>query len=196
MKFKKFICAVLAVLFMMNLFASVSFACPTPYDGDNEKSALWIVFGYPDSFDRCMKRNIYFARLVSPDKWKDAKAQLEWDENGLIAYKKESVRLLDRYFSSIDFDKNLVAGDLNGNGAVDVGDARIALRLAVGLDELTKELTLEKADVSVNDEIDIEDARILLRIAVRLESPFWFHEIHGFFSEVAENDVTDPALPA
>lgn len=184
----------LSALLMLNLFVSFSYAEKLPYN-DPEKDSLWIIFGYPDTFDKYLKKDIYYARLDSVEKWKEVKKQIEWDENGRIAYKKDSVRLLDKYFSSVKIDKSIIAGDLNGNGTVDVGDARIALRLAVGLDEPTNELSLEKVDVSVNDIIDIEDARILLRIAVRLEYPISYVDIHGLYGSGKTDNATQNSIP-
>lgn len=193
MNLKKIFCTVLSVLLMLNLFVSFSYAEKLPYD-DPEKNSLWIIFGYPDTFDRYLKKDIYYARLDSVEKWKEIKEQIEWDEKGRIAYKKDSVRLLDKYFSSVNIDESIIVGDFNGNGTVDVGDARIALRLAVGLDEPTKELTLEKVDVSVNDVIDIEDARILLRIAVRLEYPISYVDIHGLYGSGKTDNTTQNSI--
>lgn len=184
----------LSALLMLNLFVSFSYAEKLPYN-DPEKDSLWIIFGDPNTFDKYLKKDIYYARLDSVEKWKEVKEQIEWDENGRIAYKKDSVRLLDKYFSSVNIDESIIAGDLNGNAAVDVGDARVALRLAVGLDEPTKELSLEKVDVSVNDIIDIEDARILLRIAVRLEYPISYVDIHGLYGSDKTDNATQNSIP-
>lgn len=190
MNLKKILCTVLSVLLMLNLFVSFSYAEKLPYD-DPEKNSLWIIFGYPDTFDRYLKKDIYYARLDSVEKWKEVKEQIEWDEKGRIAYKKDSVRLLDKYFSSVNIDESIIVGDFNGNGTVDVGDARIALRLAVGLDEPTKELTLEKVDVSVNDKIDVEDARLILRIAVGLERITSYRNLHFFIFDDTSDQQQD-----
>ena len=70
--------------------------------------------------------------------------------------------------SDFDINDDIIIGDLNKNGEVDVSDARIALRLAVGLDkELPEGITFEMVDVSLNDEIDTADARLILKSATR-----------------------------
>lgn len=190
MNLKKVLCTVLSVLLMLNLFVSFSYAEMPPYD-DYEKNSLWIIYGPPERFDEVFKNNIYFARLELVEKWEKIKEQIEWEENGQIAYKKDNVRILDKYFTDTDINKNIVKGDLNNNGETDVGDARIALRLAVGLDEPTKELTLEKVDVSVNDKIDVEDARLILRIAVGLERITSYRDLHFFIFDDTSDQQQD-----
>lgn len=60
----------------------------------------------------------------------------------------------------------IYAGDMNGDGKIDSGDARDILRIAVGLDWSNYE---KLADVDGNGSITAEDARIVLRLAVGLE---------------------------
>ena len=62
------------------------------------------------------------------------------------------------------------AGDFDGNGVVDAGDARVALRAAVGLEDLPQDSVGFRAlDVNGDGSISSVDARILLRKAVGLE---------------------------
>ncbi len=66
-------------------------------------------------------------------------------------------------------------GDLDGDGALTAGDARLALRTSVGLPAEGADLTpgsasFLQADRNKNGEIDAADARTLLRAAVGLES--------------------------
>ena len=59
-------------------------------------------------------------------------------------------------------------GDLNGDGKITAADARLALRAAVGLDQLSGEKkTL--ADVNQDGKVTAADARKILRITVGLE---------------------------
>ncbi len=61
----------------------------------------------------------------------------------------------------------IVLGDLNNNRKVDVSDARIALRLAVGLEKSPPDgVTFEMVDVSLNSKIGVEDARMILNSAI------------------------------
>ena len=73
--------------------------------------------------------------------------------------------------------KQLPNGDLNGDGTVDISDALKALRIAVGLDELTPDL-LKVADVAPFNNgvpapdglLDIADAVVILQRSVGLLS--------------------------
>ena len=60
-------------------------------------------------------------------------------------------------------------GDINGDGEVGVSDARLALRKAVGLDDLDQ-CRFHAADTNFDNEISVADARTILRIAVQLET--------------------------
>lgn len=60
-------------------------------------------------------------------------------------------------------------GDVDGDGDVDVTDARAALRAAVGLEKL--DTTAEKrADVNGDGKVDVSDARDILRKATGLDT--------------------------
>lgn len=72
----------------------------------------------------------------------------------------------------------IVLGDVDCDGNVSVGDARLALRQAVGLEEMSgarlaaAQLTDGKSAVSVGD------ARLILRAAVALDDPkSWLSKI-------------------
>lgn len=60
-------------------------------------------------------------------------------------------------------------GDIDCDGAVSVTDARLALRKAVGLEDLDV-CEFHAADTDLNNEISVGDARTILRIAVQLET--------------------------
>lgn len=63
----------------------------------------------------------------------------------------------------------VVKGDLDGDGAVNVSDARKALRAAVELETINEFQTLA-ADVDGKAGLGVTDARIILRVAVELQS--------------------------
>ena len=71
----------------------------------------------------------------------------------------------------VDETEVIVLGDVNCDGNVSVTDARLALRQAVGLEEMSgarlaaAQLTDGKSAVSVGD------ARLILRAAVTLDDP-------------------------
>lgn len=58
--------------------------------------------------------------------------------------------------------------DLNGNGFVDAGDARIALRSAANLEQLSEPVK-KLADVNSDGKVNAADARIILRIAAKIQ---------------------------
>ena len=60
--------------------------------------------------------------------------------------------------------------DVNGNGEIEAEDARLALRLSVGLDFSTDPKNVHAADVNGDGQIGADDARTILRLAVKLES--------------------------
>ena len=64
-------------------------------------------------------------------------------------------------------EKDVLKGDLDGDGSVTASDARLALRAAVGLDELADDLFLV-ADMDEDGNVTAADARIILRVAVGL----------------------------
>lgn len=59
-------------------------------------------------------------------------------------------------------------GDVDGDGDVDVADARLALRIAVKLD-LPTDLAFGAADINGDGYVTVADARKILRLAVGLE---------------------------
>ena len=61
-------------------------------------------------------------------------------------------------------------GDVDGDGQITAGDARLTLRLAVGLDYCDDESdTFHTADINADHMITAADARLILRTAVELE---------------------------
>ena len=68
----------------------------------------------------------------------------------------------------------VVLGDVNGDGRVLAGDARLALRSAVGLESL-EDSYYKAANVNSVSEVEVADARMILRASVHLEDPAdWF----------------------
>ena len=67
------------------------------------------------------------------------------------------------------YARSLGYGDLDGDGDVTAGDARLALRVSVGLEELPLEM-LRRADIFDSGIITPDTARSLLRVSVGLDS--------------------------
>ena len=59
-------------------------------------------------------------------------------------------------------------GDIDGNGKVDVTDARNVLRAAIGFVKVGG-ITLEASDIDKNGKVTVSDARMVLRDAIKLE---------------------------
>ncbi len=80
-----------------------------------------------------------------------------------VAVKTETVTLTVRGLSAAQ----LPNGDLDGDGQLTAGDARIALRIAVGLEQASDALR-RRADVDLDGGVTAADARLILRAAVGL----------------------------
>ena len=63
----------------------------------------------------------------------------------------------------------VLLGDADTDGAVTAADARIALRLSVGLDNITENL-IKICDTDADGRVTAADARIILRVSVGLSS--------------------------
>lgn len=63
---------------------------------------------------------------------------------------------------------NMIAGDVDGNFKVEAADARLTLRHAIGLEQISMEYQ-KNADYDKNGSIEPEDARRILRKSVNLE---------------------------
>lgn len=66
-------------------------------------------------------------------------------------------------------DVTVLLGDADGDGAITAADARMVLRLSVGLDPATADRIMI-CDTNSDGKADAADARILLRVSVNLES--------------------------
>lgn len=86
------------------------------------------------------------------------------DEDGIAAYRcsvcEESTSVLL---------PSLYMFDVTGQEGCDSADARIALRCAVGLDEITPKI-MARLDIDNDDMITVSDSRLLLRLSVNLET--------------------------
>ncbi len=79
-----------------------------------------------------------------------------------------------------------MSGDVNTNGKFEAADARVALRLSVGLDwDKTTNLEILAADFNGNGKIQADDARRILRCAVGLDLDFV--EIRSIAASKVEN---------
>ena len=79
----------------------------------------------------------------------------------------------EKLYSQIISDKNVRSpGDVDGDGDLTSGDARLALRASVKLEDYAKgSAQFTAADVDGNGLIESSDARLILRASVKLEDP-------------------------
>lgn len=61
------------------------------------------------------------------------------------------------------YQQGIRYGDVNGNGVVDTNDARLALRIASGVDVIENDAQLKRTDVNFDGVVTIFDARQILR---------------------------------
>lgn len=71
-------------------------------------------------------------------------------------------------FSSVRALTGRLMGDVDGNGSVEPGDARLALRFSLGMETFT---AVQKviADINMDGLVEVDDARNINRIAIGLE---------------------------
>ncbi len=74
-----------------------------------------------------------------------------------------------REYALTDGDISVLSGDIDFDGAVTATDARLALRGAVGLEDLTEQQLLA-ADFTQDGLLSADDARMILRTSAGLES--------------------------
>lgn len=67
------------------------------------------------------------------------------------------------FSASAIFESDILYGDIDGNGAVDTADARLALMAAAGLKNITDEDAFNRADVNNDGAVSVFDARQILR---------------------------------
>ncbi len=98
---------------------------------------------------------------------KNVDASSVYDE-GVLYYTKDGYVYIVSVTSENVPDN--IKGDIDGDGAITSSDARLTLRAAVGLENLTEE-TRKLIDVDKNGTVTASDARLILRAAVGLEDP-------------------------
>lgn len=68
------------------------------------------------------------------------------------------------------YQEEIIYGDVDGSGAVDTEDARLALQMASGIADLEDDAQLSRTDVNLDGIVTIFDARQILRGAAGLAS--------------------------
>ena len=160
---KKLLCLLLCLSVLFSATAVFAAAARLPEDHDEYFEYEWYKHLEP-----MLRFKTARARALNPDGWKEVSEKLTYAENGQIEAKREFMDIIFDYWhdTADKDDPSFILGDLNGNGRVDVDDARTVMRLSVGLEEYSEKLTPYMADVTLDDKVDINDARLLIRIAV------------------------------
>lgn len=91
------------------------------------------------------------------------------DNAAFDAHYSEMVEVIAENLCKAVGVKYLEKGDVDGDGDVDVSDARAVLRAAVGLEELD-DAAEKRADVDGDGKVTVADAREILRAATGLNS--------------------------
>lgn len=105
---------------------------------------VWLLFGFSQ---RTVRENAAYPQFLKYNKYGTLKAATSIDD--------------DEFFT----------GDVDGDGTIKAADARLALRISVGLENATKEMKL-LADVDGDGTVKAADARLILRYSVGLENTF------------------------
>lgn len=74
---------------------------------------------------------------------------------------------LSIFLSGAVYSSAAIKGDINGSGALEAADARLALRYSVGLEDFTEEQAAQ-ADMDSDGAVTAADARTILRLSVGL----------------------------
>ena len=90
-----------------------------------------------------------------------------WEVGGEYAFQTKIMGV--RTSTPVKIVPQRAYGDIDGNGTVEPGDARLALRASVGL-EFLNNTEFIAADSDGNGQITPADARMILRLAVHLET--------------------------
>ena len=98
------------------------------------------------------------------------------------------------FSASAIFESDILYGDIDGNGAVDTGDARLALMAAAGLKNITDEDAFNRADVNNDGAVSVFDARQILRgvsglVSLQPSGAEEFEKINGRFQGYQDETI-------
>ena len=82
--------------------------------------------------------------------------------------------LFEIHIAPVEPTPAFTLGDVDGDGKIDTGDARKALRRAINLETYTPESREFMAcDINLNGKVGTDDARLILRKAIGFKDPEW-----------------------
>ncbi len=158
------------------------------YDYLDAKHKLGAICHYIDASTCALPENTYFIRNMKHGTFAEGSNTIDFidwlactdDTNINSRWEFGQFMTINRYLDPAilvvdsDADKNgqYLLGDVNLDGKVTAGDARLALRMAAKLDPMPEEdsVQFKNTDVDNNKEITANDARTILRVVARLQS--------------------------
>lgn len=99
--------------------------------------------------------------------------------------------------SAIHYEDETVYGDLDGDGAVNLTDAKSALRIAAGLSSAEDESALTRSDVNFDGRVTLFDARQILRASadiIHLNPSGAFNGFKGYTDNVINVNSPEAAI--
>ena len=87
-----------------------------------------------------------------------------------LTFRLAGTQLTQKTVATVAMAGIIIPGDVDGDGSVTAGDARLALRISVKLDDCEEgSAAFIAADVNRDGTIGSDDARMILRASVHLE---------------------------
>ncbi|MBQ3518916.1 MAG: dockerin type I repeat-containing protein [Clostridia bacterium] len=123
----------------------------------------WYIRNLPNMRYECESAADFVTWLLMSDHQRTIWEELRYPQYMAYSRNKNIISALDNGTTVYYY------GDANVDGFVDAGDARLALRVSVGLESITTEIGFILADVDCNGEITAGDARQILRYSVGLD---------------------------
>ena len=123
----------------------------------------WYIRNLPNMRYECESAADFVTWLLMSDHQRTIWEELRYPQYMAYSKNKNIISALDNGTTVYYY------GDANVDGFVDAGDARLALRVSVGLESITTEIGFILADVDCNGEITAGDARQILRYSVGLD---------------------------
>ena len=158
----------LAIIMVFMLFQLSAFAETTPEETTVDPRTFW---------NGTTEENISFEKIIEMfQNTKNNDSDDNVDPRTFWIGTIDDISFADFLKMILDLSENrnvanqVLNGDVDGDGQISSADARLALRMSVGLEDFSKDsVAFIAADIDKNGEIDASDARSILRSAVGIE---------------------------
>lgn len=165
---KKPISFLLAIIMVFMLFQSSAFAETTPEETTVDPRTFWI---------GATEENISFETIIEMfHNIKNNNSDDNVDPRTFWIGTIDDISFVDFLImifglsENKDVENQVLMGDVDGDGQISSADARLALRISVGLEDFSKDSTaFIAADIDKNGEINSSDARSILRASLGIE---------------------------